>query len=87
MSEEYQALWFALSCDLAKLDSLRFPRFDTNGDSPADFYIFCNVAKGAYGFAAYSVQDSEAHLAFAKDKVAPMKPKGLPMLELPQNRG
>ena len=74
VSEEYQTIWAALSYDLTKLDSLKFPRFVTSEDSPADFYIFCDVSKGAYGFAAYSVQDGEFHLVFAKAKVAPMKP-------------
>ena len=79
---EYQTLWFALSHDLAKLDSLKFPRFVAIEYSPANFHIFCDTAKGAYCFVAYSVQDGEFHLVFAKAKVAPMKPKSLPTLEL-----
>ena len=71
-----------MSHDLAKLDSLKLPRLVTSENSPADFYIFCDASKGAYSFAAYSVQDGESHLVFAKFKVAPMKPKSLPTLEL-----
>ena len=43
VSEEYQSLWSALSHDLAKLDSLKFPRFVTSEVSPTDFYIFCDA--------------------------------------------
>ena len=82
MSEEYQTLWSALSHDLAKIDSLKFPRFVTSDNIPANFYIFCDASKGAYGFSAYSVQDGESHLPFAKVKVAPTKPQTLPPLEL-----
>ena len=61
---------------------MKFLRFVTSKNSPADFYIFCDTSKGAYGFAAYSAQDGESHLAFAKAKAAPKKPKSLPTLEL-----
>ena len=81
-SEEYQTLWSALSHDLVKLDSLKFPRFVINEDSPVDFYIFCDASKGAYDFAAFSMQDAESHLTFAKAKVALMKPKSLPKFDL-----
>ena len=67
---------------MAKLDSLKFPRFVTSEDSPVKLYIFFDAFKGAYGFSANCVQDGEFHLAFAKDKVASMKPKSLPTLEL-----
>ena len=50
MSEEHQTLWSALSHDLAKLDSLKFPRFVTSEDSPAYFYIFCDTSKGVCSF-------------------------------------
>ena len=82
VSEEYPTLWSALSHDLAKLDSLKFPRFVNHEDTSADFYIFCDASKGAYDYAAYSMQNGESHLAFAKAKVLPMKPKSLPTLEL-----
>ena len=82
VSEEHQTLWSALSNDLAKLDSLKFLRFVTSEDSPADFDIFCDASKGSYSFVDYSVQDGESHQAFVKAKVALMKPKSLPMLEL-----
>ena len=42
MSEKYQTLCSALSYDLVKLDTLKFPRFVTNEDGPADSYIFCD---------------------------------------------
>ena len=45
--KEFQNLWFALSCDLAKLDSLQFLRFVISEDGLADFYIFCDASKGA----------------------------------------
>ena len=80
VSEEYQTILSALSHDLIKLDSLKFPRFITGEDSPTD--IFRDASKGAYGFAVYSVEDGGSHLAFAKAKVAPMKPKSLPTHEL-----
>ena len=82
VSEEYQTQWSALSHDLAKLNLLKFSRFVTSEDSPADLYIFCDASKGPYGFEPYSVQDGESHLAFAKVNVVPMKPKSLPSLEL-----
>lgn len=82
MPEEFQTLWPALSRDLAKLDSLQFPRFVISEVGPADLYIFCDASKGAYGFAVYGVQNGKSHLIFSKAKVAPMKPESLPTLEL-----
>ena len=82
VSEEYQTILSALSHDLAKLNSLKFSRFVTSEDNPADLYIFCDASKGANSFAPYSVQDGESYLTFAKAEVAPMKPRSLPTLEL-----
>ena len=61
---------------------MKFSRFVTSEDSPADFYIFCDASKEDYNFAAYSMQDGKSHLAFTKAKVAPMKPRSLSTIEL-----
>ena len=44
VSKEFQNLWSALSCDLAKLDSLQFPRFVKTA-SPI-FIYFAMPVKG-----------------------------------------
>ena len=76
------AKWSALSKDLSQLTSIEFPRFCIDKDKPSELYIFCDSSKQAYGFAAYNVQDGKSSLIFAKAKVAPMKSKSLPTLEL-----
>ena len=68
--------------DLSQLGDFQFTRCAINDDLPSDLYIFCDAAKKAYGFSAYSVQDNNTHLVFAKAKVSPMKSKSLPTLEL-----
>ena len=74
--------WSALSKDLSQLTSLEFPRFCVDKDKPSALYIFCDSSKQAYGFAAYNVQDGKSSLVFSKTKVARMKSKSLPTLEL-----
>lgn len=49
---------------------------------PANLYIFCDASKKVYGFVAYFVQNGNSTLVFAKAKVAPLKSKTLPTLEL-----
>lgn len=44
-------------------------------------FLFCDASKGAYGFAAYATQ-SVSSLVFSKAKVAPLKSKTVPRLEL-----
>ena len=76
------AKWSALSKDLSQLTSVEFPRFCIDKDKPSELYIFCDLSKQAYGFAAYNVQDGKSSLVFANAKVAPVKSKSLPTLEL-----
>ena len=45
VSEVYQTHWSALSHDLAKLNSLKFPWFVTSEECPADFYILGDASK------------------------------------------
>ena len=44
--------------------------------------IFRDASSYAYGVVAYGVQNARASILFSKAKVAPMKPKTLPTLEL-----
>ena len=80
--EEINSDSFALSKDLSQLTSVEFPRFCIDKDKPSELYIVCDSSKQAYGFAAYNAQDGKSSLVFAKAKVAPMKSKSLPTLEL-----
>ena len=82
IAQQFQNLWSNLSHDLSQLGNFQFTRCAVNNDLPSDLYIFCDAAKKAYGFSAYSVQDNNTHLVFAKAKVSPMKSKSLPTLEL-----
>ena len=79
---ESQASWTSLSKDLSQLPSLEFPRPCIDTDMPSEMFIFCDASKQAYGFCAYNVQNGKSTLVFAKAKVAPMKAKSLPTLEL-----
>ena len=82
VSEEIVREWTSLSQDLEKLSSVEFPRYSLSEDIMGDLYVFCDAAKSAYGYAAYVVQDGQSHLIFSKVKVAPLKTKTLPTLEL-----
>ena len=47
-----------------------------------DFFLFCDASKRAYGVAVYAVQDGVSQFVFSKPKVAPLKARTLPQLEL-----
>ena len=79
---EFQSSWSSLHSDLSQLCSLQFSRCAIYDNMPSELYIFCDASKKVYGFTAYSVQAGKSNLIYAKAKVAPMKPKSLPTLEL-----
>ena len=79
---EDQSYWIKLCQDLINLDTLEFPRHTLSEDEPADLFVFCDASKEAYGYNVYMYQGGSANLIFAKSKVAPLKRKSLPTLEL-----
>ena len=79
---QLQELWTALARDLVGLNDLKFPRQAINQDSSLNLCIFCDASPNAYGFVVYGVQNWMSQFIFAKTKVAPMKSKTLPTLEL-----
>ena len=44
--------------------------------------IFCDTSPDAYGFVVYGVQNTKSSMLFSKAKLAPMKSKIPPTLEL-----
>ena len=51
-------------------------------DEKTDFFLFFDASKKAYGVVVYAVQDGVSQFVFAKPKVAPLKARTLPQLEL-----
>ena len=82
VDKEICKVWSELSKDLSSLFSLKFPRLSFLDDLPMDLFIFCDASKLSYGFVAYSVQGGLSNFLFAKSKVAPIKTRSLPQLEL-----
>ncbi len=74
--------WESLRKDLIEVPKLGFPRFCLNSDANAELVFFCDASKLAYGFSCYCLSNNESQLAFSKVRVAPMKQKTLPTLEL-----
>ena len=49
---------------------------------PFDLLLFCDASTSAYGFVCYALQNGTSSFVFSKCKVAPIKHKTLPTLEL-----
>ena len=82
LPSEILSSWRELAKDLSGLSDIHFDREALVSGQPGELHIFCAASKEANGFAAYVVQDRRSCLLFAKVKVAQMKEKTLPVLEL-----
>ena len=47
-----------------------------------NLYLFCDASPQAYEFSAYGEQNKISQIIFSNVKIAPMKPKTLPMMGL-----
>ena len=68
--------------DLRQLHSVNFPRRVVDQCNDNILVIFCDASKNAYGFISYGVSILGSNILFSKTKIAPLKTKTLPTLEL-----
>ncbi|XP_064088766.1 uncharacterized protein LOC135203080 [Macrobrachium nipponense] len=81
-----QEEWLKIKKDLKNISYQEFPRFTANRGTNYSLHIFCDVSEMAYGAAAYLTdQHKGANLIFSKARVAPLKKKSIPQLELTAN--
>ena len=71
--------WSDLRDELSGIDSIKLPRAAVI--TKGDLHIFCDASQKAYVAVAYVVSDG-AVLLTSKCKVAPLKTRSLPQLDL-----
>ena len=74
--------WSLHCTDPNSLSTVSFPSSCVNEDSSNSLVIFTDASKLGYGFAVYNVADGCSNLLYAKSRVATVKAKTLPTLEL-----
>jgi len=82
--EELAKEWLKIKEDLKRLSTITFNRKAYQRD--VELFVFCDSSKILYGFTCYarykSGEDIDTGMIFAKAKIAPIKEKSLPTLEL-----
>ena len=78
----YVAEWKELENEFQQITNLIVPRSAAPENNCYTLHIFCDASTKAYGAAAYLVSDSESLLLTSKVRVAPLKTKTIPQLEL-----
>ena len=78
----YLNKWRELAIEIKQLPSFKFPRSVCGVDSDCKLHVFVDASTSAFGAVAYVVSTSGAHLLAAKARVAPLKERTLPQLEL-----
>ena len=76
-----QEQWTNIFSDMKQALSSQFPRrIDINNDSI--LHAFCDASNLAYGVAIYITTNNQTNLLIGKARVAPLKSKSIPRLEL-----
>ena len=84
VSDDIRADWLKIKTEFSKLPNIPFPR--QAYENECELLICCDASKDLYGFSCYAKSSIngkfETNLIFAKSKIAPVKSKSLPTLEL-----
>ena len=83
LPEIIQEQWETIALRLKGLSQISFPRETCREGVAYDLHIFCDASQKAYGAVAYVTDGVQTpQLLMSKAKVAPVKTKTLPQLEL-----
>ena len=86
LSESLLATWSHVNANLNEVHKFKFNRQALTTESPVELIIFTDASQSNYGFAIYArtiVNETiKCNILFSKTKVAPLKSKTLPTLEL-----
>ncbi|XP_069164574.1 uncharacterized protein [Procambarus clarkii] len=82
LPEDLQEKWQQLIPDYNKLSILQFPRNTLGLNLPTNLHAFCDASGKGYGSVAYLVNTQQSFLLTSKVRVAPIKRRSLPQMEL-----
>ena len=82
LGEEFVNNWAEICREFQAINQFAVPRMVATQGVNYKLHVFCDSSLQAYGCAAYLVGNGQANLVMAKAKVAPLKTKTLPQLEL-----
>ena len=71
-----------LVAEYGRLDQLQFPRAVSSKTVGCRLHVFCDASARAYGAVAYLCHGNEASLLTSRCRVAPLKTRTIPQLEL-----
>ena len=74
--------WQILAQEIDQLPSIKFPRCVCVSHEPYTLHTFVDASDKAYGAVSYLSNKFESHLVASKARVAPLKTRTLPQLEL-----
>ena len=72
----------ALINDFQSLHTIEFPRCGLEDNKDQDLFVDCDASQEAYGACAYIVRSNQASLFMARTRVAPLRSRSIPQLEL-----